>query len=276
MAFRSSRANVMIEEKPYSVELWDTAGGEDYDRLRPCSYPRTDIFLLCFSLVNRCTFENVQSKYYCEISHHCPQTPFFDNLMFLFGGRSNNCNNLLHCLNMSTGECSLLPEGNHAESPSPRYGSSMIAFAKRLFVFGGWNPVLKIKPGIPAPSGRFHHTAVFHNGTMIIFGGMLNGKKLHDVWIFAISTKVWVKPPTRGTEPPGMRGHAAAVIGDDMFVCTCDSPSSPSSMALFKLTLGSSTFEWSRVEIGNTPPVAANNRNTLGKDAWRWAFQQRF
>ncbi|KAH3722990.1 hypothetical protein Pelo_18303 [Pelomyxa schiedti] len=52
-----------------------------------------------------------------------------------------------------------------------------------------------------------------------------------------------------------MRGHAAAVIGDEMFVFTCDPPSSPSFMALFKLTLGSPTFEWSRVEIGNTPPV---------------------
>ncbi|KAH3766712.1 hypothetical protein Pelo_1426 [Pelomyxa schiedti] len=51
-----------------------------------------------------------------------------------------------------------------------------------------------------------------------------------------------------------MRGHAAAVIGDEMFVCSCDPPANPSSMALFKLTLGS-TFEWTRVEIGNTPPV---------------------
>ncbi|KAH3742587.1 Rac1 GTP binding protein [Pelomyxa schiedti] len=178
---------------------------------------------------------------------------FVDNLMFLFGGGNNSYTNLLHCLNVTTGECSLLPEGNPSESPSPRYGSSMVAFAKRLFVFGGydcngiegedvtcydltaqsWIPVA-IKPGGHAPSGRFHHTAVCHNGTMVIFGGTMNGKRLNDVWIFDISSKVWLKAVTQGITPPLMRGHAAAVIGDEMFVCSCDPPVNPSSMALFK------------------------------------------
>jgi len=55
--------------------LWDTAGQEDYDRLRPLSYPQTDVFLNAFSVVNPSSFENVRAKWYPEVSHHCPNTP---------------------------------------------------------------------------------------------------------------------------------------------------------------------------------------------------------
>ena len=34
-----------------------------------------DIFLICFSLVNPASFENVRAKWYPEVRHHCPQVP---------------------------------------------------------------------------------------------------------------------------------------------------------------------------------------------------------
>lgn len=37
-------------------------GQEDYDRLRPLSYPQTDVFLVCFSVVSPSSFENVKEK----------------------------------------------------------------------------------------------------------------------------------------------------------------------------------------------------------------------
>lgn len=58
-----------------SLGLWDTAGQEDYDRLRPLSYPQTDVFLICFSVASPSSFENVTSKWYPEIKHHCPDAP---------------------------------------------------------------------------------------------------------------------------------------------------------------------------------------------------------
>ena len=50
----------------------DTAGQEDYDRLRPLSYPMTDVFLICFSVANRSSFESVTCKWRPELEHHCP------------------------------------------------------------------------------------------------------------------------------------------------------------------------------------------------------------
>lgn len=64
-----------MDGRPISLGLWDTAGQDDYDRLRPLSYPDTDVFLICFSLVSPNSFANVGDKWFPEISHHAPGVP---------------------------------------------------------------------------------------------------------------------------------------------------------------------------------------------------------
>ena len=73
--FDNYSANVMVDGKPINLGLWDTAGQEDYDRLRPLSYPQTDVFLICFSVVSQASHTNVKTKWVPEISHHAPGVP---------------------------------------------------------------------------------------------------------------------------------------------------------------------------------------------------------
>jgi Ras-related C3 botulinum toxin substrate 1 len=62
----------MVDGIPIKLDLWDTAGQEEYDRLRPLSYPDTDVFLMCFSINSQSSFHNVQSKvrfYHAELAY---------------------------------------------------------------------------------------------------------------------------------------------------------------------------------------------------------------
>jgi len=70
--FDNYSANVRVADKTVSLSLWDTAGQEDYDRLRPLSYPQTDVFLICFSVISQTSFSNVKTKWWPEVTHHCP------------------------------------------------------------------------------------------------------------------------------------------------------------------------------------------------------------
>jgi len=70
--FDNYSANVKIADKSVAISLWDTAGQEDYDKLRPLSYPQTDVFLLCFSVVSETSIKNIKTKWWPEVTHHCP------------------------------------------------------------------------------------------------------------------------------------------------------------------------------------------------------------
>ncbi|KAK4693191.1 hypothetical protein P7C70_g8976, partial [Phenoliferia sp. Uapishka_3] len=71
-------------DKLVEFALWDTAGQEEYDRLRPLSYPETDVLLVCFALDYPTSLDNVVDKWYPEISHFCEGVP-----LLLIGTKSD-------------------------------------------------------------------------------------------------------------------------------------------------------------------------------------------
>jgi len=73
--FDNYNANAIVEGNPVNLGLWDTAGSEEYDTLRPLSYPGTDVFLICFSVFSPESFESITRKWYPEITEHAPETP---------------------------------------------------------------------------------------------------------------------------------------------------------------------------------------------------------
>lgn len=73
--FDNYSANVVVDNLTINIGLWDTAGQEDYDKLRPLSYPGAHVFLLCFSVVSSTSFANIRSKWYTEVKEYCPNVP---------------------------------------------------------------------------------------------------------------------------------------------------------------------------------------------------------
>ncbi|CAH8452155.1 unnamed protein product [Schistosoma haematobium] len=73
--FESFVSEMQINNKRVELNLWDTAGQEDYDRLRPLSYPDTNVVVLCFSVDNPDSLDNISTKWMPEIRNFLPNIP---------------------------------------------------------------------------------------------------------------------------------------------------------------------------------------------------------
>ncbi|RXM35336.1 Rho-related GTP-binding protein RhoU [Acipenser ruthenus] len=74
-AFDDFSAVVQVDGTPVRLQLRDTAGQDEFDKLRHFCYPRADALLLCFSVVSPASFQNVWEKWVPEIRRHCPLAP---------------------------------------------------------------------------------------------------------------------------------------------------------------------------------------------------------
>lgn len=60
--FENYVANIPVDNHVVEMSLWDTAGQEDYDRLRPLSYPETSVVLICFAIDMPTSLASVTNK----------------------------------------------------------------------------------------------------------------------------------------------------------------------------------------------------------------------
>jgi small GTP-binding protein len=79
-----------VENEAIQLGLWDTSGlhhsanlmircsflgSADFNELRPLSYPGTDAFIVCFSIIDPKSLKEVKDKWHAEIRAHCPTSP---------------------------------------------------------------------------------------------------------------------------------------------------------------------------------------------------------
>lgn len=64
--------DIFVDNVHIELSLWDTAGQEEFDRLRSLSYDDTDLIMLCYSVDSKDSLENVESKWVGEITDNCP------------------------------------------------------------------------------------------------------------------------------------------------------------------------------------------------------------
>ncbi|KAI6239814.1 Rho-1 [Aphelenchoides fujianensis] len=68
-------ADIEVDGKQVELSLWDTASQEDYDDVRPLSYPDTDVILMCYSIDSPDSLDNIPEKWTPEVCHFCPNVP---------------------------------------------------------------------------------------------------------------------------------------------------------------------------------------------------------
>ncbi|XP_071318138.1 rho-related GTP-binding protein RhoG-like [Trachinotus anak] len=69
------KTQVSVDNHTVDLELKDTAGREEYDRIRPLCYPQVSVIIISFSIVDPTSYKNVKLKWLPEVTHHCPKVP---------------------------------------------------------------------------------------------------------------------------------------------------------------------------------------------------------
>ncbi|KAJ3132735.1 GTP-binding protein Rho1 [Physocladia obscura] len=73
--FENTTKVIDLDGRHVTLALWDTAGQEDYSRLRPLTYTDSHAILICFSIDSPDSLENVVNNWITEVTHFCRNVP---------------------------------------------------------------------------------------------------------------------------------------------------------------------------------------------------------
>ncbi|EEH04907.1 conserved hypothetical protein [Histoplasma capsulatum var. duboisii H88] len=73
--FENYVTDCRVDGRSVQLALWDTAGQEDYERLRPLAYSKAHVLLIAFSVDTPDSLENVRNKWIEEANERCPDVP---------------------------------------------------------------------------------------------------------------------------------------------------------------------------------------------------------
>ncbi|KAI8091395.1 small GTPase superfamily [Gilbertella persicaria] len=78
--FENYVQHVNVDERHVELSIWDTAvihdrvklGQEEFDRIRALSYSDTHVIVICYSVDNRDSLENIPNRWLEELQEGCP------------------------------------------------------------------------------------------------------------------------------------------------------------------------------------------------------------
>jgi small GTP-binding protein len=73
--FENYNGKLLIDDVEYAIQLWDTAGQGDTQTIRQLCYQDTNIFLMCFSIADRCSFANIEKMWVGEVREVVDKPP---------------------------------------------------------------------------------------------------------------------------------------------------------------------------------------------------------
>jgi small GTP-binding protein len=74
--YENYEPKVNYDSKDFILGLCDTNGKDEYDSIRPLSYPDTDVFIINFDVMNCDSMFHIKSKWIPELKFHCPNVPY--------------------------------------------------------------------------------------------------------------------------------------------------------------------------------------------------------